>query len=165
MNPMPEAPFIRIDLRQQRLWLKHADDVLLAYSVSTAVKGAGECRGSECTPRGWHRIRARLGEGCPLNSVFVGRRSTGERYTPALRRRFPQRDWILTRILWLGGLEPGKNRFGSVDSLRRFIYIHGTLDDEPMGIPASHGCVRMRNRDIVELFARVAVGTRVLIEN
>jgi lipoprotein-anchoring transpeptidase ErfK/SrfK len=132
--------------------------------VSTALNGAGEKNGSGCTPRGWHRIRARIGEGCPVNSVFRGRRPTGEIYSAALREAEPQRDWILSRILWLSGLEPGKNRMGQVDTMRRFIYIHGTPDEEPMGVARSHGCVRMRNDDIITLFERVAVGTRVLIE-
>jgi len=133
-------------------------------AVSTAREGAGERAGSHRTPRGMHRIRAKIGEGCPPGTVFVARRPTGEIYSPELARRHPGRDWILSRILWLSGLEVGRNRLGDVDTMRRFIYIHGCPDEEPMGIPRSHGCIRMRNADIIALFERVPVGTRVSIE-
>jgi hypothetical protein len=134
------------------------------FHVSTALNGAGEESGSGCTPRGLHTIRAKIGEGLPLNSVFVGRRFTGEVYEPALADLYPKRDWILTRILWLSGKEPGYNRLGGVDSMRRYIYIHGTPDTEPMGVALSHGCIRMRNVDVMELFDLVSVGTELLIE-
>lgn len=133
------------------------------YSVSTALRGAGEEDGSYCTPRGKHVVRAKIGAGQPLNSVFIRRRPTGEVYTPELAEQYPERDWILTRILWLSGREPGYNRLGSCDTMRRYIYIHGTPDTEPMGMPASHGCVRMRNTDLVELFDLVRAGTEVEI--
>nr|WP_243647301.1 L,D-transpeptidase [Aestuariirhabdus litorea] len=134
-------------------------------AISTASKGAGQCKGSEQTPLGVHRIRALIGEGAPENAVFVGRRPTGEIYTPALALRYPRRDWILTRILWLCGEEPGFNRLGSVDSMARYIYIHGTPDTEPMGIPASHGCIRMHNPDLLTLFGRVHTGEKVIISD
>ena len=152
---------IRISLGEQRLWLLDDDRVAAAYAVSTSARGAGELRDSGCTPRGRHRICAKIGGGCPVNAVFVGRRFTGEIYSPALAARAPRRDWILTRILWLTGLEPGLNRGGACDTLRRFVYIHGAPDAAPMGVPASHGCVRMRNADVVELFDAVAAGTLV----
>jgi lipoprotein-anchoring transpeptidase ErfK/SrfK len=129
--------------------------------VSTAANGPGEASGSGCTPRGRHVVRARIGAGAAVGAVFVGRRPTGEIWTPELAAQFPQRDWILTRILWLSGCEPGFNRLGSVDSMRRYIYIHGTPDSEPMGEPRSHGCIRMRNCDVIALFERVPVGTPV----
>ena len=128
------------------------------------MRGAGERLGSEQTPRGWHRIRALIGAGCAPGTVFVGRRPSGETYSAELARCYPKRDWILTRILWLCGNEPGRNRFGAVDSMRRYIYIHGCPDSEPMGEPRSHGCVRMRNRDIIDLFDQVQAGFPVLIE-
>jgi len=159
----PDEPDILIDISRQRLQLREAGRVLLDYSVSTAANGPGEEQGSECTPRGLHTIRARIGEGCAANSVFVGRRLTGEIYTPELGVQNPERDWVLSRILWLSGCEPGRNRFGSVDTLRRYIYIHATPDSEPMGVAKSHGCIRMRSSDLIELFGRVAVGTRVEI--
>ncbi|WP_239483078.1 L,D-transpeptidase [Paraburkholderia sp. C35] len=134
------------------------------YSISSARNGAGEQTGSGCTPRGEHVIRAKIGGSYPVGTAFVGRRSTGEIYSTELEQQSPGRDWILTRILWLCGREPGRNRFGDVDTMRRYIYIHGCPDTEPMGVPASHGCIRMRNEDIIELFDRVDTGTSVLIE-
>lgn len=155
---------IEIHLATQRLALFDDQGALLAsYPVSTATRGAGETFGSFCTPRGRHRIRAKIGAGCPQNAVFVGRRPTGEVYTPELGAAFGGRDWILTRILWLSGCEPGYNRFGNVDTMRRYIYIHGTPDSEPVGVPGSHGCIRMRNADLLALFERVPVGTEVVI--
>ncbi len=155
---------VRVDIARQCLELFGADHACIrCYAVSTALKGAGEKTGSYCTPRGLHRIRARIGDGLPYGTVFRGRRPTGEYWTPEFAAEHPGRDWILSRILWLCGEEPGRNRLGAVDSMRRYIYIHGTGDDQPMGVPLSHGCVRMRNRDIIELFDLVRVGTKVEI--
>ncbi len=160
---MPED-YLHIELGTQRLRLWRHGVVRAEYPVSTARNGAGERLGSEQTPCGWHRVRAKIGGGCESGSVFVGRRPTGEIYTEALGQAQPERDWILTRILWLCGNEPGRNRFGAVDSMRRYIYIHGCPDSEPMGEPRSHGCVRMRNADIMVLYDQVPVGLPVLIE-
>lgn len=156
---------IRISIPDQRLRLLDAQDTLIDVAVSTSAKGAGEQMNSECTPRGWHMVRAKIGATAPINAVFVARRPTGELCTAAMREREPGRDWILTRILWLSGLEPGRNRLGKVDTMRRFIYIHGAPDDVPMGIPGSHGCVRMRNEDVIALFDQTPYGTPVLIED
>lgn len=155
---------IHISIDQQSLTFRDAAGGERRYSVSTSFKGAGEQQDSGCTPRGSHRIRAKIGAGLPEAAVFVGRRFTGEIWSAALAEQFPQRDWILSRILWLCGNELGRNRLGCVDSMRRFIYIHGTPDDQPMGVPLSHGCVRMRNTDVIELFDLVKVGCPVLIE-
>jgi len=155
---------IEVHVPSQTLRLK--DDsgrVLMETRISTGRKGVGEVNGSEQTPRGWHMIRAKIGTGQPENTVFVARRPTGELYAPEMRASYPNRDWILTRILWLSGLEPGRNRLGKVDTMRRFIYIHGCPDDDPMGAPGSRGCVKMRNSELIELFDRVQVGTRVHI--
>lgn len=133
------------------------------YPVSTAAKGVGEENGSYCTPRGRHIVRAKVGAGQPDNAVFVRRRPTGELYSPELHALHPQRDWILTRILWLSGCEPGRNRLGNVDTMRRYIYLHGTPDTTTLGQPGSHGCVRMANRDIVELFDLLPLYGEVLI--
>ena len=122
------------------------------YSVSTSKSGAGEKNGSFCTPRGRHIVRAKIGAGQPANSVFVRRRPTGELWSPELHAQYPGRDWMLTRILWLSGCEVGRNRMGKVDTMRRMIYIHGAPDSAEMGKPGSHGCVRMRNADVAELF-------------
>jgi len=157
-------PRIEISIAQQRLSL--FDDQggeVGRYSVSTARKGAGEQEGSYCTPRGRHVVRARIGAGQPVNTVFVARRPTGEIYTPALGEQFPGRDWILTRILWLSGCERGVNRLGEVDTMRRFIYIHGSPDSVEMGKPGSIGCIRMRSADLLELFELVPAGTPVEI--
>lgn len=153
---------IQIDIAKQQLTLELAGQSY-QYTVSTASAGIGQREGSGCTPLGEHYIRAKIGAAEAVNSVFVGRRPTGEIYTPELAIEHPKRDWILTRILWLCGLEPGFNRLGDVDTFRRYIYIHGTPDSEPMGEPHSHGCIRMRNSDLVELFDRVDAGTRVTI--
>ena len=157
-------PRIEISLAEQTLKLL-ADEgkELKRYSISTSRNGPGEQEGSFCTPRGEHVVRAKIGAGQPLNTVFRGRRATGEVWTPDLGERFPGRDWILTRILWLSGREVGKNRLGNVDTMRRYIYIHGSPDSMPMGEPGSIGCIRMRNQDIVELFDRVPAGTPVRI--
>jgi lipoprotein-anchoring transpeptidase ErfK/SrfK len=153
---------VALDLSISRQELRLLDEegkTLKRYNVSTARNGPGERNGSECTPRGAHLVRAKIGTGCPVNTVFKGRRPTGEIYSPALRREHPGRDWILTRILWLSGRQRGFNRLGDVDTMRRFIYIHGAPDDDEMGVPGSHGCIKMRNGDVVELFDLVTAGT------
>jgi lipoprotein-anchoring transpeptidase ErfK/SrfK len=155
---------IRISIPRQTLELCSSDGrVLQWWPVSTADKGAGEVSGSYCTPRGEHVVRAKIGAGLAENTVLVRRRPTGELYSADLEAAHPGRDWILTRILWLSGCEPGRNRLGNVDTMRRYIYIHGSPDSAVMGEPGSHGCIRMRNADIVELFDRVPVGTPVTI--
>jgi hypothetical protein len=163
MTEVASDALITVNIAEQRLRLEQNGKVVMDVAVSTAKNGPGEQNGSECTPRGLHRIRARIGEGCEANTVFVGRRPTGELFSEALRVEHPQRDWILTRILWLCGMETRRNRGGSVDTMRRYVYIHGCPDSDAMGVPSSHGCVKMRNQDIMELFDRVEVGTRVLI--
>jgi len=155
--------WIEINVTLQELWLKRGEEILLHAPVSTATNGVGEQSGSEQTPRGWHEIRAKIGGDQPESSVFIGRRPTGEICTPELYQAQPERDWVLSRILWLSGLEVGKNRLGKVDTMRRYIYLHGTPDSVELGKPGSHGCVRMRNADIVELFDRIETGTKVWI--
>jgi hypothetical protein len=160
----PDDYLIKISIDEQRLQLLEQDRVVMDVAVATAANGPGEIRHSECTPRGWHKVRAKIGAGCAPNTVFVGRRPTGEIYSPALKESEPERDWMLTRILWLCGLEPGRNRLGEVDSMRRYIYIHGCPEEDAMGVPSSHGCVKMRNDEVIDLFERVPVGTKVLIQ-
>lgn len=155
---------IEISVAGQTLQLlDDAGQLLHQYEISSAAKGVGEQMDSFQTPRGRHRIRARIGDGLPLGAVLRGRRPTGEICTPELMAAQPDRDWILTRILWLCGEEPGKNRGGQVDTMRRYVYIHGTPDSAVLGVPGSHGCIRMRNADMVDLFNRVPVGTPVII--
>ncbi len=152
---------IDIDIAQQLLSLSDNGRVIRQYAVSTAKNGPGEKNGSFCTPRGRHIVRAKIGTGQPLNAVFARRRPTGEIWTPELHSIFPGRDWMLTRILWLSGCEVGRNRLGDVDTMRRYIYIHGSPDAAEMGKPGSIGCIRMRNADIVELFELVPPYTPV----
>jgi L,D-transpeptidase YbiS len=155
---------IEIDVPTQTLTLFDGDgSAVRKYSVSTAKKGVGEQNGSFCTPRGSHVVRAKIGAGQPLGTVFVRRRPTGEVWTPELHAKYPGRDWMLTRLLWLSGREVGKNRLGEVDTMRRYIYIHGAPDSAEMGRPGSIGCVRMRSVEIAELFDLVPAYTPVLI--
>lgn len=165
MNHKTENNQLIIILAQLQLMHCYENDALhRTYSISTGKNGLGEQKGSECTPRGWHQIHSIIGENCVINSVFVARVWTGEIYSNELASQFPERDWILTRILQLDGLEVGRNKGGDVDSLARYIYIHGTPDTTPLGIPGSRGCVRMRNRDIIELSNWVEIGTKICIE-
>lgn len=159
---------MRIEISIQHQTLTLFDDfggVKAKYSVSTAANGAGCEKNSGCTPVGNHLIRAKIGADVTPNSVFVGRRATGEICTPALMAQFPNRDWILTRILWLSGTELGLNRLGNVDTMQRYIYIHGSPDGTEMGKIGSHGCIRMCNVDMIALFDLVEVGTPVLIHH
>jgi lipoprotein-anchoring transpeptidase ErfK/SrfK len=155
-------PKIFVNVAKQELNLALSEQTLV-YPIATAKNGVGQANGSECTPLGQHRIRAKIGAGCALGTVFVGRRTTGEIFNEQLALKYPQRDWILSRILWLCGNDVGYNRLGSVDTMRRYIYIHGAPDFHQMGIPSSHGCIKMRNEDVVELFDLVTVGTIVTI--
>ena len=156
--------YIEIFIKQQVLTLlDNFGGVKAKYPVSTAANGAGCEKDSGCTPLGAHIIRAKIGAGAAANAVFVGRRLTGEICTPELMAQYPNRDWILTRILWLSGSEIGKNRLGNVDTMQRYIYIHGTPDSTDMSVIGSHGCIRMRNADVITLFELVEVGTRVSI--
>ena len=163
-SPMQEAASIRINIASQRLSLTEDGQLLCEYPVSTGANGHGCEAGSYKTPTGLHRIKLKIGDGQPLGAVFSSRRPTGEVFSSRLCAVAPERDWILTRILWLEGLEPGRNRGRNLDTLRRYIYIHGTPDDGMKNPPSSHGCVRMFNEHLVELFSRVSVGTLVHIE-
>ena len=156
---------IRVSLENQRLELLDDDTVLKAYPVSTSKNGAGESVDSFQTPRGRHVIRAKIGDGAPEGAVFRARRSTGEVYSDELARQDPDRDWVLTRILWLSGTEVGRNRLGLVDTMRRYIYIHGTPYSDKLGQTASLGCIRMSNSDVTELYDLVPLGTVVDIED
>jgi lipoprotein-anchoring transpeptidase ErfK/SrfK len=156
--------FLHISSQTQQLKIQINSKITKSYPISTAKNGIGEIKGSECTPCGWHRIRAKIGDSQPINSVFVARRPTGEIYNAELAEKFPHRDWILTRILWLDGLEAGKNRYGNVHTASRYIYIHGCPDELISGHAESHGCIRMKNADVLDLFNRIPVGTKVFIE-
>ncbi len=155
---------LHISIADQMLYGFAEGLLVLRLPVSTALNGAGEQNGSNCTPRGLHQVRAKIGDGLPLGAVLRGRRWTQEIWSAELGAQFPGRDWILTRILWLSGCEPGVNRLGPVDTFRRYIYIHGTPDSEPMGVALSHGCIRLRNTDVLELFPRVPLHCPVKID-
>ncbi len=157
--------WIRIRIATQELELLEGTRVLASYGVSTSARGAGERIGSEQTPRGAHEIAALIGAGAPRGAAFVGRRPTGEICTPELRAARPDRDWILSRVIWLQGTEEGRNRGGDVDTLSRYIYIHGTPESEPIGVPRSHGCIRMRNDDVIALFDLLEPGVLVQIDD
>lgn len=161
---MPMLDLLHISIADQCLYGFAAGELCLRLPVSTALNGPGEQQGSGCTPRGRHQVRARIGAGLPEAAVLVGRRWTGEIWSPALAAQYPQRDWILSRILWLSGCEPGRNRLGAVDTFRRYIYLHGTPDSEPMGEARSHGCIRLRNADLLALFERVPLHCSVIID-
>jgi len=155
---------ILVSVAHQQLILQDDAALIKTYTIATAKNGVGENLGSECTPRGKHYIRAKIGADAVPGTVFIGRRPTGEIYSQQLANEHPGRDWILTRILWLSGCEPGKNRLGQVDTMRRYIYIHGCPDEHVLGQPSSHGCIKMHNDDVIELFDQVDVGIPVLIE-
>jgi L,D-transpeptidase YbiS len=158
---------IDIDSRLQRLYLwepyPDGDMLIREYRISTAKNGLGEQSGSYCTPRGRHRIAEKIGAGHPMYAVFKARVPTGEVWSRELAAENPGCDWILTRILWLEGMEEGRNKGGTVDSHSRYIYIHGTDEEHLIGQPISHGCIRMKNTDVMDLFDLVEVGTAVLI--
>lgn len=155
---------LHISIADQCLYGFAGGALRLRLPVSTALNGPGERQGSGCTPRGRHQVRAKIGAGLPEGAVLVGRRWTGEVWSAELAAQFPQRDWILSRILWLSGCEPGRNRLRSVDTFRRYIYLHGTPDREPMGEPRSHGCIRLRNADLIDLFERVPAHCSVITD-
>jgi len=158
-----ERLYLEIDLNRQTLSVLRPDGPVKRYLISSAANGPGEQNGSGCTPRGQHIIRAKIGNGLDINTVFVARRPTGEVYRRGMKASQPERDWILTRILWLSGIEPGVNRLGNVDTMRRYIYIHGAAEEVEMGKPGSKGCIRMQNLDLLALFDLVDVGTKVNI--
>ncbi|MDH2241328.1 L,D-transpeptidase [Pseudomonas sp. GD03909] len=161
---MVSLDLLHISIADQQLYGFAGGRLRLRFPVSTGRNGVGEQNGSGCTPRGMHQVRARIGDGLPAGAVLRGRRWTGEVWSAALHGSFPGRDWILTRILWLSGCEAGVNRMGAVDTFRRYIYIHGTPDCEPMGVPLSHGCIRMRNADLLQLFPLVPPHCAVSID-
>lgn len=161
----PEGVWLEVDVAEQRLVVWQGERTVAEWPVSTALAGTGQAEGSGATPLGWHYIRAAIGADQPAGSVFRGRRPTGEVFSASLAAEHPERDWILTRILWLCGLERGVNRGGSVDSQRRYIYLHGTPPSEPMGVPRSHGCIRLRDKALLALFALAPPGTPVWLHD
>ena len=155
---------LKISVKEQKLHVYRDDNERVkSFVISTALKGVGQNKGSFCTPLGQHIVRAKVGDGAPIFSEFVARRLTGKIWRPTISVSDSKEDWILTRILWLSGLEVGFNRLGNQDTMQRFIYIHGTNDLDNLGKPSSHGCIRMDNYDIIDLFDQIKVGDHVLI--
>ena len=149
--------------RTQRLYTFENNALIAIYPVSTAKNGLGEKMGSECTPRGLHQVHSVIGQDLPINSVFVARHFTGEIFSYKLAKQFPRRDWILSRIIRLDGLLKGFNKGGDVDTFARYIYIHGTPEPMAENKPLSHGCIRMKNKDILDLANWVYKGMRLYI--
>lgn len=156
---------IIVSVDKQELSLFDDDVLITCYPIATAKNGTGQIEGSECTPLGLHSISEKIGDKAEVNSVFVGRKFTEEIYTEEMAKLQPGRDWILTRILWLQGEEEGFNKGGECDTKSRYIYIHGCPDSHQMQIPSSHGCIKMRNTDMIELYNSVSVGNKVVIRN
>ncbi|GAB3339534.1 cell wall-recycling L,D-carboxypeptidase ElsL [Chromohalobacter beijerinckii] len=163
--PPERGVWLEIDLGAQSLTIREGSACRETFAISSGAHGIGQHEGSGQTPVGWHYVRAIIGSGLPPGSVFRGRRPTGEVFSPELARTHPERDWILTRILWLCGLERGVNRGGDVDSQRRYIYLHGTPADQPMGTPASHGCIRLRDEALLAVFEATPAGTPVWLHD
>ena len=156
---------IRIKVSEQKLYLlNEAGAVEREYPVSTSKYGVGSENGSEKTPLGLHRIKDKVGGAMPVNMVLVGREPKGL-LEDCIRDGVELPDDVITsRIMWLEGMEPGRNQGGHVDTYNRYIYIHGTSEEDKIGTPASIGCIRMLNDDVVELYRLVDKGTEVLIE-
>ncbi|OGT50377.1 MAG: hypothetical protein A3E82_05030 [Gammaproteobacteria bacterium RIFCSPHIGHO2_12_FULL_38_11] len=147
---------ITINITQQKLYLKNSNDEIISeYIISSAKNGIGEKKGSGQTPLGLHTIYQKIGEAMPIFTVFKGRTPTGEIWNADLSQQYPDRDFILTRILWLTGPQT---------PLDRYIYIHGTSDEAYLGTPQSHGCIRMRNTDLIDFFEKVLEGESVFIQ-
>lgn len=164
-NPRtPGAPWIEVGVRNQQLALYDERGVpVRQYVISTASKGVGERVNSYQTPRGWHKVCERIGDGIEIDTIIYRRQVTPWKYTPQLHAEYPNKDWILTRILWLCGQEPGLNQGGEVDSYDRAIYLHGAGEHVAFGTPTSRGCVRMRGDDIIDLYDITANGIDVFI--
>lgn len=156
--------FILISTVAQDMICYENDKQIFQTLISTGKNGVGEKINSECTPRGWHKIHSIIGLEHEINSVFVARQWTGEIYSQELADTNPGRDWILTRILRLEGLEPGRNKGDDVDSFSRYIYIHGTPDTTTLGKPGSRGCIRMKNNEIIYLASWATIETLVYIK-
>lgn len=145
---------------QQMFRIIENGDVIWQAQCSTAANGTGSQSGSYKTPLGWHRVAEKYGSRAAWGQEFVARRPTRTVWQPG---DDTEKDMVLTRILWLDGLEPGRNKGGEVDSYHRYIYIHGTNGEEDIGTPASMGCVRLLNDDVIEAYELIPVDTRVLI--
>ena len=143
---------INISVSSQKLSLFQEGELVSSYKVSTALKGVGQEKNTNKTPLGNHIIRAMIGRNLPIYAVIKARRFTNEIWTKELDDPSITVDWILSRVIWLSGKDLGRNRLGNVDTMQRYIYIHGTNEEHLLGTPSSHGCIRMSNEDVIELF-------------
>lgn len=157
--------FIYVGIKRQKLYYIENGKLALEFDISTAKNGAGNRKGSEKTPIGLHEIRHKIGENVPLGGVFNHKKFNNQTANINHTETAIETDYILTRIMSLKGLEDGVNKGKDVDSYARAIYIHGTADEGLIGKPASHGCVRMKNEEIIELFNSVDEGTKVILFN
>jgi lipoprotein-anchoring transpeptidase ErfK/SrfK len=155
---------INISVSSQKLSLFQEGELISSYKVSTALKGVGQEKNTNKTPLGNHIIRAMIGRNLPIYAVIKARRYTNEIWTKELDDPSITVDWILSRVIWLSGKDLGRNRLGNVDTMQRYIYIHGTNEEHLLGTPSSHGCIRMSNEDVIELFDLVSVGDIVEID-
>tara|TARA_B100002052_G_scaffold294918_1_gene320511 strand:+ start:67 stop:630 length:564 start_codon:yes stop_codon:yes gene_type:complete len=152
-----------ISVKEQKMYHIVKNTIVKEYLVSTAKKGIGNQKNSNLTPHGLHYIKEKYGSKTPQNGRIIGRVFYGEIATIYSDTTSSKTDDITSRILWLSGMEKDINKDGNVDSYNRYIYIHGTSEEGKIGTPASHGCVRMLNTDIIELYAKIKIGTKVLI--
>ena len=152
-----------VSVKEQKMYHIVENTIVKEYLVSTAKKGVGNQKNSDMTPHGLHYIKEKYGSKTPQNGRMIGRVFYGQIAKIYYDTTSSKTDDITSRILWLSGMEKDINKGGNVDSYNRYIYIHGTSEEGKIGTPASHGCVRMLNNDIIELYAKIKNGTKVLI--
>ena len=158
-----ESTHIEVDISEQRLYLIKNNLIKASYPISTSKYGEGSIENSFKTPLGKHSIKEMIGAEAEINTIFTSRINT-KRYATIINQfEDTDNDYVTSRIIWLDGEEEGFNKGGNVDSFRRYIYIHGTHEEGLIGTKASHGCIRMFNYDVIELFNLVNIGTKVLI--
>jgi lipoprotein-anchoring transpeptidase ErfK/SrfK len=159
-----DSLWMKVSVSQQKLFLMNKLDTLRSYDISTSKYGLGSESGSHKTPLGLHRVVEKYGDSAPEGTIFKSRINTGRIAEIEMRPQTTKLDYVTTRILWLDGMEPGKNKGGNVDSYHRYIYIHGTHEEGLIGRPASKGCIRMRNNEVIELHELVPIGTTIRID-
>lgn len=152
-----------VSIENQKMYRIQSKNIIETYEISTSKYGIGNQMGSNKTPTGLHKINSKYGHKTPINGRMIGRVFYGQIAKIFSDTTTSKTDDITSRILWLEGLENGINKGDNIDSYKRYIYIHGTSEEGRIGIPSSHGCVRMKNKDVIDLFNEVAIGTFVLI--
>jgi lipoprotein-anchoring transpeptidase ErfK/SrfK len=160
----PQQRLLWVDIAGQRLYVVDNGRITQSYAVSTALKGPGCDQDSYQTPTGLHRISDKIGDDAATGTVFEGREPTGELAEVEQTDHDTGKDQITSRILWLSGMQPGINQGEGVDTYQRYIYIHGTNEEGRIGQAVSHGCIRMKNADVIALFQQVETDTPVIVE-